>query len=206
MSIFRETDDKDQTPFPSKISKRDAWGGYPTQHLAHIKEYIQKQELAGNLVKLPRYNNRYIIVYQKKRTREYNPHFFLYDIMSRSVTRRFMAENADFDLFWDPNKRETKIFSERRTWTAKALVSDDEDLDVQNINCFEVSPHGTFLVCIINEEIFSLKYLQEGYVSNFVDSIEPFYYAEQDEAKIEKDAFGRSKSQFYRQTDFTMSA
>ena len=54
---------------------------------------------------------------------------------------------------------------------------DDEEDDL-NINCFEVSPQGTFLVAIINEEIFSLKYLPEGYVSDLLDSIEPFYYSE----------------------------
>ena len=40
MAIFRECSDQAQEPFPCKIPKQNAYGGYPTQHLEHVKEFI----------------------------------------------------------------------------------------------------------------------------------------------------------------------
>jgi hypothetical protein len=155
------------------------------------------------LVKVPRYNNKYIVVYQKKKSKAYYPHFFLYDIMSRSVTRRFMADSVDFDLFWDNDRRGAQTYHESKTKNKiNEMFSDDDDVDSLNVNCFEVSPQGTFLVCIINEEILSLKYLPNGFVTDLIDSIEPFYYAEHEEAKKNTDEYGRSKSQYFRESSF----
>ena len=45
------------------------------------------------------------------------------------------------------------------------------------VTCFAISPKGTFLVSAF-EDFISLKVLPEGMVSEFKDSIEPFYYSE----------------------------
>lgn len=55
----------------------------------------------GNLVKIPRYNEDYLVVYQSKRTPEYAPHFFVYSIMNREIVRRFLPLSHDFNLCWD---------------------------------------------------------------------------------------------------------
>ena len=63
--------------------------------------------MAGNLVKMPRYNNESILVFQKEKSKEYAPHFFIYDILSRRVTRRFLPLSPEFSLFWETDTNES---------------------------------------------------------------------------------------------------
>jgi len=61
------------------------------------------------------------------------------------------------------------------------------------VNCFEVSPRGSFLIAVVNEELFSLKYLPEGMIPEMRDTIEPFYYAEVNRSEIKEERYKKDK-------------
>jgi len=54
----------------------------------------------GNQIKMPRYETNYLIVYDQRKTENQSPHFFIYDIMSRMIIRRFLPLSPDFELNW----------------------------------------------------------------------------------------------------------
>jgi hypothetical protein len=91
---------KTELLFGSRIDKQVAFGGFRTQHFEHLKEFIEKQELMGNLVKMPRYETNYLIVYETTKTATQAPHFFIYDILSRKVIRRFLPLSPEFEVNW----------------------------------------------------------------------------------------------------------
>jgi hypothetical protein len=86
--------------FSDKVDKECPFGGFKTQHFEHLKEFIESHELAGNLVKLPRFNTSYVVIYQSKRCKDFQPHFQIYDIAKRRIVRRFLPLSPDFSLNW----------------------------------------------------------------------------------------------------------
>jgi hypothetical protein len=76
------------------------------------------------LVKLPRYSNNYLVVYQSQRCAKYEPHFYVYDIVKRCVTRRFLPLSQDFSLHWNEDAIEIDNYKKQKK---EAKRNRDED-------------------------------------------------------------------------------
>ena len=123
-------------------------------------------------------------MYQSARCAEFEPHFYVYDIVNRCITRRFLPLSADFSLLWNEETLEIDKYKKEKVDSEQSSGS-QESKENQDISSFEVSPRGTFLVAVMpDSEMFSLKYLPEGGIFEFKDSIEPFYYTEIDDKSL----------------------
>ena len=79
---------------------------YKSKHYDHLKQFIQKQESIGNIIKLAKNNNQYLIGYQQKEYKGRKPHYFVYDILMRKVVRRFLPISGSFSLLERNNNEE----------------------------------------------------------------------------------------------------
>ena len=73
--------------------------GFKSLHYEHMKEWLQRQEKAGNIVKFALMDSKYCVGFQRSTYKGRKPHFFIYEILKRKVIRRFMP-------LLDPYKRE----------------------------------------------------------------------------------------------------
>jgi hypothetical protein len=76
------------------------------------------------MVKLPRYETNYLVVYETRKMNGLAPHFFIYDIMSRSITRRFLPLSPDFEINWK-NEPVFEVYKEGATSEKSAEQEDN---------------------------------------------------------------------------------
>ena len=55
-----------------------------------MREWLQRQELKGNIIKFSLLDSKYCIGFQRSTYRGLKPHFFVYEILKRKVVRRFL--------------------------------------------------------------------------------------------------------------------
>jgi len=54
----------------------------------------------GNVIKIPKLDNKFIVGYQKKYYKGRRPHFFVYEVLKRKVIRRFLPNDPMFTMEW----------------------------------------------------------------------------------------------------------
>jgi len=86
--------------------------------------------------------------------------------MNREIIRRFLPLSQEFNLMWDEY-----IQTFKPTHRGDSSSESREDHADATCNCFAVSPKGTFLIAVVNEEILQLKYLPAGMTENLIDSV-----------------------------------
>jgi hypothetical protein len=67
-------------------------------HFEHMREFIQKQETVGNMIKFAKFDDQFAIGYQSRFYNGLKPHFFVYEILKRRVVRRSPPINDTFSL------------------------------------------------------------------------------------------------------------
>lgn len=82
---------------------------YISGHYEHVKEFIERHEKIGNIVKFARDNNRHAIGFQHCEYGGLKPHFFVYDIHKRAVVRRFQHFSKSFTFTDSPFEDFVKI-------------------------------------------------------------------------------------------------
>jgi len=56
---------------------------FKTQHYEHMRQWLQAQELKGNIIKFSLLDSKYCVGYQRSTYKGMKPHFFVYDILKR---------------------------------------------------------------------------------------------------------------------------
>jgi hypothetical protein len=95
--------------------------------------------------------------------------------MNRQIIRRFLPLSQEFDLCWTEMDQ---VMTQKKSISKYEAESSHEEFADATCNCFAVSPKGTFLIAVVNEEILQLKYLPAGMISELRDSVQPYYYKE----------------------------
>lgn len=62
----------------------------------HVRQFIERQELYGNIVKFAAYEPRFLYVYQTEPYKGYPPHVFVWNVLSRRVVRRVKGQVSQF--------------------------------------------------------------------------------------------------------------
>ena len=136
-----------------------------------MREFIQTQELLGNQIKFGLCDSKFAICFQSTRYNGLKPHFFVYEVLKRKVVRRFYPLNKPFDLNLDDNKMslDQSAMGFGKKDSESNLQNGDSDKEEddydEDVSVFEVSPKGSFLVAVVNNEFLTLKFLRQGALS-----------------------------------------
>lgn len=134
-----------------------------------MKEWLQKQENAGNIVKFALMDSKYCVGFQRTTYKDRKPHFFIYEILKRKVIRRFMPLLDAYKKDWwqDPhgsgffyvNKSAAKTGSNDSTSEADIHETEGSEAFLEDVSVFEVSPRGSFMVSYVSQDFLVLKML-----------------------------------------------
>lgn len=108
-----------------------------------VKEFIQRQESYGNIVKFSRYDPNYLYVHQVSPYKDKQAHIFVWSILSQKVVRRMLFISEAFS----PNMIEPDYF--------------------QRIEYFAVSPRGTYMLGVVDGQQLCKKYLPVAELKQF---------------------------------------
>ena len=113
------------------------------------------------------------------------PHFFVYEILKRKVTRRFLPLLDPFKSEWQEKGDILNIPT--FAGIKKSLESVDSDIDnssnashlaedyTEDVSVFEVSPQGSYLVALVSNEFITLKMLNRSLDSSFRKMLTPSF-------------------------------
>ena len=143
--------------------------GFKSLHYEHMKEWLQKQENAGNIVKFALMDSKYCVGFQRTTYKGRKPHFFIYEILKRKVIRRFMPLLDAYKKEWwqDPhgsgffyvNKSAAKTGSNDSTSDADIHETEGSEAFLEDVSVFEISPRGSFMVSYVSQDFLVLKML-----------------------------------------------
>jgi hypothetical protein len=150
-----------------------------------MREWVYKQELLGNTIKFSLFDSKYCVGFQRTTYNGMKPHFFVYEILKRKVTRRFLP-------LLDPFKSEWLI--QRDVFNMPSFVAkkspdsgDDSEIDgssidsnlaedyAEDVSVFEVSPQGSYLVALVSNEFVTLKMLNRSLNPMFRKMLTPSF-------------------------------
>ena len=164
---------------------------YKLTHYEHMKAFIKKHEKIGNMVKFARDHNQYAIGYQHCEYNGRKPHFFIYDVQKRAVVRRLLPLSAPFSIteFLDEHDDllqaqsiHNKGQEDNESLNQSMAVKQEEP--VSEVTYFEVSPGGSFMLSIVENELLCFKLLNPGIVDFFKESLQPGYFSEEHQQSV----------------------
>mmetsp|Transcript_6206 Transcript_6206/g.8295 ORF Transcript_6206/g.8295 Transcript_6206/m.8295 type:complete len:149 (-) Transcript_6206:2123-2569(-) len=140
-----------------------------------MREWLQLQEAAGNIIKFSLFDSKFCVGFQRSTYRGLKPHFFIYEILKRQVVRRFSPLLDQYKKeWWSDGFRQSggniniydggsgkKAGTSHNDSTSDAdIASTDEgnaDAFVEDVSVFELSPKGTYMVSYVSKDFLVLK-------------------------------------------------
>lgn len=108
------------------------------EYYDQLKEFIEKHEKIGNMIRLPENNTELIVGFDK-----IQKNFFIYNIFEGHIARIFKLEDPSFNTHNTNNSDDEQQKSNEHRYESRNRFI---QMDIDFFNVFEVSPKATFIM------------------------------------------------------------